>query len=898
MLINDLSETIELDGAWGFRLGDHAEWQEIQVPGCWEAQGYSRMIDGPAHYRRKIFIPATWQGRKLFLEFNAVSYACRITLNGVEVGEHRGLWTPFAVDVTAAARPGQPNLVEVEVYKPGEVYPLRSCLAGFLPDVATSFGGLWQPVRLRALQAGLINFQIDTEPDSGQVRVRCQAVGWEAELAGGNWRVDIDHNEQPVSCAWIPASRHGGLDTVLEVAEPACWSPDRPALYTVKLSFWKGGKALAEVSRRVGFRRLAANGQTLLFNGRPICLRGVLSWGWDPQRIAPAFPAEQVRDELRRVRALGFNMVKLCLFVPDQVYFDIADEEGIFLWQEWPMWLPEVSEDLRQQAPQEYAELMQLTRHHPSVVLYSLGCELNQAVDSELLGRLNEAVRSRVSGVLVCDNSGSGESYGGMDFDFSDFSDYHPYDDLHFFEPLLDNWRRDWQAARPWIFGEFCDQDGFRDLEELIAANGNQKPWWMTEENPLHTWRPEAQALLEVRERLAQADLGIPAQQLVQIANQQARVVRKYTLEAVRRRAGMGGYVVTGLRDTPIATSGVFDDFGRPKWPAGEFLPFNDAAVLCLDVSRRRRWRFGGDRPERLDPYNRWAGENARWEIVLSPGSLEVPAGSQIHWRLVSPLGSLEAEQAEQISDSIPPGEPRQVGTITCRLPDVDQAVELCLEVNLRGEGLSVANSWPVWVYPPPPPPPAELAILDPGYLLDDWGEWLMPVPRLGAAHALSPYGLLLTTTWDASLERYLAGGGKALLLQQGNGPLPACRCPFWREAVKLFADHPLWAAFPQRGYADLQFFGMASDVAFDCNRLGDEQPGLSGLRPILRRLDARAYRVSEYLFEARLGRGLLLGCALRLQGGLGWQPFGWERNVAGSAMLSALLDYLSQVQP
>jgi hypothetical protein len=56
-------------------------------------------------------------------------------------------------------------------------------------------------------------------------------------------------------------------------------------------------------------------------------------------------------------------------------------------------------------------------------------------------------------------------------FYYADFTDYHPYYDLHFFEPLLDNWRRDWQPPRPWIFGEFCDSDTFRDLSEMKQAN-------------------------------------------------------------------------------------------------------------------------------------------------------------------------------------------------------------------------------------------------------------------------------------------------------------------------------------------------------------------------------------------------------------------------------------------
>ena len=63
-----------------------------------------------------------------------------------------------------------------------------------------------------------------------------------------------------------------------------------------------------------------------------------------------------------------------------------------------------------------------------------------------------------------------------------------------------------------------------------------------------------------------------------------------------------------------------------------------------------------------------------------------------------------------------------------------------------------------------------------------------------------------------------------------------------------------------------------------------------------MRRLDAREFHLSEYIFEARIGEGTLMGCSLRLQGGAGAQPSGMEHNVAGSSMLWALLNYLSVV--
>jgi len=900
MLENQLAKTLSLEGAWDFALGSPPHWGQIQVPGCWEAQGYSKFVDGPAFYRRRVLIPASWADEHIFIEFDAVSYAGVVRCNGVRVGDFRGLWAPFACEITSAVRPGEEALIELEVYKPGQRYPMRSSLAGFLPDVATSFGGIWQPVRLLALAYGLEDVLVEPNPVSGQVRVRChtQKSGeWAPALAGAHapafwvWEASIYAGELQVAGERMAREDGGALDMRLTVPQPVEWSLDCPAMYELRLRLIQSDQPVAQVSRRFGFRRLEVQGGLLRFNGQPVLLRGVLSWGWQPDRIAPAYTPERVRDEIRRVKALGFNLIKLCLFVPDQTYFDIADEEGIFLWEELPLWLPEVTPELRAQAPLEYAAITRRTCRHPSVVLYSLGCELSQSVDSELLAALNGAVRGLLADVLVCDNSGSGESYGGLDFDFSDFTDYHPYYDLHYFELLLDNWRRDWLKVRPWIFGEFSDSDGFRDLDELAAANDGRKPWWLTDDNPVTTWRPEAHAMVEAEERLAAASPGLPAADLVHIAAAQSLVSRKYTLEALRRRQGMGGYVVTGLRDTPIATSGVFDDFDRAKWPAESVLAFNDDAILCLDSDRRRRWRNGGDRPDRLDVYNHWAGTQAHWHIILSTFGVTLEQSAMLTWRLCSPDGETLESGQMSIERRVAAGAPAEIGAITCPLPQVHRACELRLEAALSGIELNLANTWPVWVYPQVRWP-VGLGIYDPSFALDELEELLRPALRLEQGGTWEA-PLVVATAWSERLESYLRQGGRVLLLQQGDGPLPARRGPFWRENLKLFTAHPLWQVFPQQGYTNLQFFGLASDVMLDTARLPQALVGVTDIRPLMRRMDSREFYMQDYLLEAKVGQGTLLACTLKVQGGAGAQPSGWQHNVAGAYLLWAMVEYL-----
>ena len=95
------------------------------------------------------------------------------------------------------------------------------------------------------------------------------------------------------------------------------------------------------------------------------------------------------------------------------------------------------------------------------------------------------------------------------------------------------------------------------------------------------------------------------------------------------------------------------------------------------------------------------------------------------------------------------------------------------------------------------------------------------------------------------------------------------------------------------RGYADLQFFGLATDIMFDSERLPQALAEVKTLRPLLRRLDARSFEMNDYLVEAEIGAGRAILTTLRFQGGAGYQPTGFVRNVSGYSLLALLLRYL-----
>ncbi|MEK7325479.1 MAG: sugar-binding domain-containing protein, partial [Chloroflexota bacterium] len=165
-LENNNGPTLPLDGLWQFRLG-HAPEVDLPVPSAWEAHTADKLTDGPAFYRRKFDLPVSWLGSRILLEADAISFEATIRVNDQLAGTHRGMWSPFQLDITALVHEGE-NVIEIEAWKPGERFPLRETLAGFLPDVATTFGGLWQSIRLRALSLAAL----------GDLRVFAYGGGW------------------------------------------------------------------------------------------------------------------------------------------------------------------------------------------------------------------------------------------------------------------------------------------------------------------------------------------------------------------------------------------------------------------------------------------------------------------------------------------------------------------------------------------------------------------------------------------------------------------------------------------------------------------------------------------------------------------------------------------------
>ena len=589
--------TRTLAGPWELQVTGESGWRPVAVPGTWEAAGIAKDFAGPVDYRTTFAVPERLDGRRVLLRFGAVSYACQVFVDDVEVGRHVGMWDPFEVDVTTVVTAGGTSELLVRVEKPASLvagpdsaavpgnYPVNETLSGFLPYVwGQVHGGIWQDVDLIVRHAVAVTEVHARGSADGLIQVDAE-LSTPGAVSLTVW--DADRRIVAEDKADIGSRRVG---FAARVADPHGWSPRRPYLYRVALRT-AGDEAVV----RVGLREITVDGPRIGIGGEPTYPRMVLSWGWYPDVLHCNPGPDRVRADLLELRRLGFNGVKLCLWFPPQYYFDIADELGMLLWVELPMWLPKPSGAFRDRLFAETGRLVRAGRNHPSVILWTLGCELGAAIGDDLLAPLYEQVKGLVGDALVRDNSGSGEAYGGSLIEHADFYDHHFYCELQQFRAVLDYFAPRWRPEKPWLFGEFCDLDTFRDLRRLVGPDG-RRPWWTSADpvvNPQGArWQYDTGHL---EQRLRATDSGTRCRART-ISHRQALLHRKVTLEIVRSRADTSGYVVTGERDTPISTAGIWDDLGRFKVDPEEFAPFNSDLVLRVGWDRRRTWVAGGDR--------------------------------------------------------------------------------------------------------------------------------------------------------------------------------------------------------------------------------------------------------------------------------------------------------------
>lgn len=295
----------------------------LEVPGDWNSQSPElKYYEGTVWYARH-FDAAPKAGSREFLYFGAVSYKCKVYLNGKEIAVHEGGFTPFEADITEELRNGD-NFLVVEVNN------RRSKDA--IPALAFdwwNYGGITRDVMLVTVPDNYVKdyfIRLDKKNhDTVNVDVRMSQP-----KAGV--KVSVDIPELGKSIAGTTDS-NGHFYGKLQSKKLRLWAPDAPVLYDVNVN---GGDD--RVKERIGFRDIRTDGTKILINGKPQFMRCISFHEEIPQRMGRACTKADAVTLLSEARDLGVNMIRLAHYPQNEYTVRLAEGMGIVLWQEIPIW--------------------------------------------------------------------------------------------------------------------------------------------------------------------------------------------------------------------------------------------------------------------------------------------------------------------------------------------------------------------------------------------------------------------------------------------------------------------------------------------------------------------------------------------------------------------------------
>ena len=348
-------------------------------------------------YRKPFAVPEAYKGKTVWLKFDGINYRADIWLNGKQIANSNdvaGAWRTYEFNVTDAIKPGAENVLAVQVWAPTES-DLAITFVDWNPAPPDRNMGLWRDVYLTtsgpvALRYPTVVSKLDPPANErAQLTVTAQVKNGTNHPVKGKLKGEIENAtfEQDVELAPNEAKDVTFTPeqfSQLVFSNPRLWWPaqmGQPDLYPLRMQFEVDGAVSDRSATHFGIREITSEvnsvgGRVFRINGKNILLRG---GGWTPDMMLRE-NSQRLRDELRYVRDLGLNTVRLEGKLETEEFFDIADRDGILVmagwcccdfWERWPRWKPADYEIAKQSLRDQIYRL----RSHPSLVMWLNGSD-------------------------------------------------------------------------------------------------------------------------------------------------------------------------------------------------------------------------------------------------------------------------------------------------------------------------------------------------------------------------------------------------------------------------------------------------------------------------------------------------------------------------------------------
>ena len=423
----------------------------LDLSGPWERYVHGKLIDvipvpssqrplGVYQLRRDFLLPAIRGPQRAILHLDAVTYYGRASVNGSELGT-LGPYIPYEFDFSRQAKEGRNN-IEVRIVD------LQSDPAGAGKDEIAlgvnpgweGYGGIIRDVYVEVRPAAYIdNVRFAYQLASGYAQASCQArVFISASAAGsGQLHVSLWKGQSEVAGTQRQVEIAPGAseaELAFDVSAPDLWSPEEPNLYWLRASL-QTEHGEDEWSCGTGFRDVAIRGNQFELNGKRLVLAGVCRHDmWKGQGFT--LTRQQMTEDMRGIKALGANFVRLVHYPHHRHIVELADEIGLLVSEEPGYWGMDFRTMPKSMVELGYRIMEGIVRrdwNSPSVFAWLLGNECHLTVDYLREGKARcRSLDPIARPVSFANSMGPKEAKPIFEQAGMDFFDSHPYpNDFH-----------------------------------------------------------------------------------------------------------------------------------------------------------------------------------------------------------------------------------------------------------------------------------------------------------------------------------------------------------------------------------------------------------------------------------------------------------------------------------
>jgi beta-galactosidase len=380
---------------------DDSAWQQLNLPHDWAIEGPFKQElrgatgklpwQGVGWYRKTFKLPSTDAGRKISLNIDGAMACSMVWCNGQFVGGWAYGYSSYSLDLTPYIKPGAENTLSIRlnnVDNSSRWYP-GSGLYRNVWLVKTN------PTHVAQWGTYLTTPEISPNAATVQIITRVESTGKDAVSVGTEiYELDNAGRKSVMPVARLafkqadPVTRAGEQISRLKIASPKLWSCEKPQRYVAVTKLTQAGKVVDIYETPFGIRTIlftADNG--FLLNGKRVYLQGVCNHH-DLGALGSAFNVRAAERQLEIMKEMGVNALRTSHNPPAPELLDLCDRMGILVMDEsfdcWKKgkWANDYNKFWDDWHEQDLRALIRRDRNHPSIILWSIGNEVNEQGDA------------------------------------------------------------------------------------------------------------------------------------------------------------------------------------------------------------------------------------------------------------------------------------------------------------------------------------------------------------------------------------------------------------------------------------------------------------------------------------------------------------------------------------